>query len=73
MVIVNVDAVYDGHVSNHSRFFSHGAVYFIFSVSIMTSLCPSPFCYFLKLCVPDLGFSVANSSRASPNSFRWPN
>ena len=42
MVTSNVDAVYDGHVSNHARFVSHDVVNFISSVSIRASPCPSP-------------------------------
>ena len=49
----NVDAVYDSHVGNHARCVSHD-VYFIFSVSIRASPCPSPPGFLLKLCVHDL-------------------
>ena len=54
MVTSNVDAVYDGHVSNHAWFVSHDVVDFIFSVSIRVSPCPSPPCFLLKLCGHDL-------------------
>ena len=54
MVISNVDAVEDGNVGNHAQFVSHDVVYFIFSVSIRASPCPSLPCFLLKLCVRDL-------------------
>ena len=54
MVTSNVDAVYDGHVGNHSRFVSHDVVNLICSVSTRASPCPSPPCFHLKLCVHDL-------------------
>ena len=50
VVTSNVDAVYDSHVGNHARFVGHGAVSFVFSVSIRAP-CPSPPCFLLKFCV----------------------
>ena len=75
MVTSNVDAVYDGHVSNHARFVSYDVVNFISSVSIRASPCPSPPCFLLKLYIVFMIlklFDVAHSTRVSPISFRWP-